>query len=642
MGTKTVNFGYTASPRLDSTYYLTAANKPATDMCNGNASPKLCPLWSACVSATLQVIGPFLYPGLVAGTNDSAYIVTGATGSRVYADVSGRTGTVQITGAGNDDGADNTRTTHSAAASPLRPHVAASSSPLTMAVCCAAVYTTFPYVDDAGITFSTSAPPTNPLTDVSSNTYFNLWSPQENGLNVGQTASEALIPNYQDNVAVLQWTVGGSAYTCPSTYTTPQLVQLSFCIFIQSAPSAASFTIVSNGTLYGTATSGGYYITGVTGTRYAYSGTAAYPATFRLQSTVSLTSVQIASGDNTIHTPYYPSLSSGLTLGLSAPVTLPDTSTSTSSITYAGMPVNEVGVDPSNVDTAYFAYQLVGNGPLPCGPSASTSQLTFYYTAVPQPLNALQASYGVWSSCMSAILTVVGPIQYPVAGSTTTTPAYVVVAATGYRVFTGANGVSSTTAISNINGGVGGGLSSRDDGADFLLYTAAPYVDDAGITFEMAGVPVWPNSNDPGVAQSLQLTYVNVWSSGALINNQAYATEAILPDTVNNQLSISVGAYSGGSVQQCANSQMTLSSSGVSSVVISGGGSSSNLSGGKIAGIVIGTVAGVVLLLMLVVCGMLQMQGGGGKKAAGEDKVPAAKRSYQSQVELEESTSTVV
>ena len=508
---------------------------------------------------------------------------------------------------------------------------------------------TFPYLDDAGLTLSTSVAPTNPRTDITSNTYVNLWSPQENGLNVGQSVAEALVPDYQDNVAVLQWNVGGTAYSCPSSYTAPQLVQLAFCIYIQSAPNAASYTIISNGTFYGTAApnNAGYYITGVTGTRTAYSGTPTYPATFTLQSQVSLTSVPIGSGDNTIHTQGYPSLSgSGLTLGLSAPVTLPGASASTSSITYALMPVTELGIDYSTQDTAYFAYQLVSNGPLPCGPSAPTSQLTFYYTAIPQPLNAQQSSYGTWTSCMSTILTVVGPIQFPVAGSSSAAPAWIVTGAKGYRVFTDANGVSSTTAISAVNGGVGGGLSSRDDGADFLLLTQSPWVDDAGITFEMAGIPLFPNSQDPVAAQQLQLTYINVWSSGSLINGQPYATEAVLPDTVNNQLVISVAAYSGGSVQQCANAGMTLSSSGVSPVVVSGG-SSNNLDGGKIAGIVVGTVVGVLLLLLLVVCIMTRVLAGGGKRSTmSEERRPATKdygsSPENSQVQLEESKSTAV
>ena len=139
MGVKSMNFGYTASPRLDPSYYLTAAAKPSGNTCTGSASPRMCPLWSACVSATLQAIGPFAYPGLTAGTNDTAYTITGATGTRTYADVSGATGSVSITGVSVADGGDFT------------------------------LYTTVPYFDDAGLSFSTSAPPQNPRTDINSN-----------------------------------------------------------------------------------------------------------------------------------------------------------------------------------------------------------------------------------------------------------------------------------------------------------------------------------------------------------------------------------------------------------------------------------------------------------------------------------------
>ena len=134
MGAKAMNFGYTASPRTGSAnYYLTAAQKPSTSTCTSSSSPQLCPLWSACLTAQLQVIGPFAYPGLVAGTNDTAYIVTSASGTRYYADVSGATGSATITGIGNDDGADYT------------------------------LYTTFPYLDDGQPRAYTAIPLPLPL-----------------------------------------------------------------------------------------------------------------------------------------------------------------------------------------------------------------------------------------------------------------------------------------------------------------------------------------------------------------------------------------------------------------------------------------------------------------------------------------------
>ena len=468
---------------------------------------------------------------------------------------------------------------------------------------------------------------------------------------MGQTIAEALVPNYLDNVAVIQWNIGGSAYTCPSTYTTPQLATLNFCIYIQSGPGVLAYTVLVNGSFYGTPApnNAGYYITGVQGTRYFYTGTPGFPATFALQTATAVTSVQITgTADNTIQTTGYPSLSTnGLALGLASAVVLPDTGVTTSTVTYAQMPVTELGMDYNTQDTAYFAYQLASNGPLPCGPAATTTQMTFYYTAVPDPTSSQKTKpyANGWSSCMSAILTVVGPVAFPVpsGGSTTTSTAYIVVGATGYRVFTDNTGVSSTTAISPINNGVGGGSSALYDGADFMLYTKAPYVDDAGITFEMAGYPQWPNSNVPGDAAALQLPYVNVWSSGNTdVNNAPYATEAVLPDTVNNYLLLNLAPYSGGSVQQCSNSAFTLTSSGVQATsTSSSSSSSSNLSGGDIAGIVIGTVAGVVLLLILTVCLMLTFM----SRRGADEKTPAHNSygTYQkstnepSQVQLEES-----
>ena len=105
MGTKTINFGYTASPRVSASYYLSAATKPAGAQCL-NSGPTVCPLWSACVAATMTAIGPISYPGYTTGTTDSVYILTSATGTRYYSDVNGGQGSVQITGVGTGDGGD--------------------------------------------------------------------------------------------------------------------------------------------------------------------------------------------------------------------------------------------------------------------------------------------------------------------------------------------------------------------------------------------------------------------------------------------------------------------------------------------------------------------------------------------------------
>jgi len=186
-----------------------------------------------------------------------------------------------------------------------------------------------------------------------------------------------------------------------------------------------------------------------------------------------------------------------------------------------------------------------------------------------------------------------------------TVVAYVVVGATGYRVFTDMNGVSSVSQISDLNGGTAAGATA--DGGDNILYQAAPYVDYAGITFTMSQVPQWPNSNDPSVAPSLQFNYLNLWTNLQLNNGKMYAIEAVLTGTPNNMLSISFSPYNGSNQQTCngytttglpATSNST-SNTTVTTVTIT---NNSNLSGGNIAAVVICTIIGAVLCLICGIC----------------------------------------
>ena len=190
MPTTSIGFGYTASPQFSGSstqYYLTSSAAPPSPVCTSTNAAS-CPLWSSCASITLGAIGPILYPGGTLGSTDSVYVIVNATGTRSYADVTGYTQTVQITGVSPGDGGDFN------------------------------LFAAAPFVDDAGITFTTSTYPAIPFTDLrtsSANSYFNLWSPQQAGLYAGQTAAEAIVPGYLNNVAVIGWTVGAAPPQLP-------------------------------------------------------------------------------------------------------------------------------------------------------------------------------------------------------------------------------------------------------------------------------------------------------------------------------------------------------------------------------------------------------------------------------------------
>lgn len=167
-------------------------------------------------------------------------------------------------------------------------------------------------------------------------------------------------------------------------------------------------------------------------------------------------------------------------------------------------------------------------------------------------------------------------------------------------------------------------MGNTADGADFMLYQQAPYVDDAGITFVMSEIPQWPNSNDPAQAPSLQLNYVNLWSSGQLYQGAPYATEAVISYTPNNLMSISYSPYTGNNQQTCPGYNTaglpSSNSSGPSSTGSSSPSSfssnSNSLSGGDIAAVVICTLIGAFLCLLCGVCCMYGYMSRGGGKAA--------------------------
>jgi hypothetical protein len=115
--------------------------------------------------------------------------------------------------------------------------------------------------------------------------------------------------------------------------------------------------------------------------------------------------------------------------------------------------------------------------------SAPTTTLTYTYTATTP--NSLLS----WSSCVSAVLTVVGPYPTAVAGRN----AYTLLGASGTRTYT-LNGVSSVQSIVGVSDVIG----------DHTVYDAAPYsIYQGGIAFILSS-----NATFPGVVSNYNVLYI--------------------------------------------------------------------------------------------------------------------------------------
>ena len=133
---------------------------------------------------------------------------------------------------------------------------------------------------------------------------------------------------------------------------------------------------------------------------------------------------------------------------------------------------------PTITGPSYFMFQLLSDpNPMNCVPPAPSSPLyaatvySFNYQSAPSTQNVIQGG-SLWSSCAVGTWQMVGPFNVP-SGPGTVTPQYAVVAATGTRTFA----TATSSQVVNITGVDG------EDGGDFRVYSAAPYLDDAGVTF---------------------------------------------------------------------------------------------------------------------------------------------------------------
>ena len=671
--TTTLNFGYLATPRTgpavtsnnnaaQPAYFSTAA-APSGKGCSSsfqNSNTLSCPVWSACATATLTAVGPLRLPGPTAASNVSyAFAIYKATGFRYYYDVTGASQTNTITGMVFQDGADQT------------------------------LYFGSPYVDDAGITFALSDVPMLAFPDGEATsflepgqtptTYINLWSASQGGTTYGYTATEATYSTYPDNTAQIYFGVTTATtqygvvlpvqapYVCPAA-TAPAYTILNFCIFVSAVPGlqlTGSAKAVSYSGQFiaqpASPTSSNWLVTGITGTRSTYATSpygfgAAIPQT--AFSTQTLSSLNSGDGNNQLGNNQlgqsYPILTGGINMVVTDTV-----SALQQEIVINNNPPSESLESWNNADTGYIVYTAQSDTSISACPPTNLTTMSFYYTAVPanasddnnQAYNTNPSTGRQWSSCMTGLIQVIGPYTMPAANGGASRTAYVVLGATGARTFVDVNGTAWTTWLTGLNNGVGGGATA--DGADMLLFTTAPYVDNAGITFDLSGPPQWPTSVS-NAANLNQYDYINLWYQG-LASGWNGPTEAVPTPTPYNYVSFSYSAYTAGSssLYQCPqgpnlnNIPLTFGTGPTQNAGSNGGGGSSSssnpdhtLSNGQVAGIAVGVTLAFIILIILAV--LLTMACTSGRKSSANYSTDNSKvvNNTPGHVQMEESRST--
>ena len=441
------------------------------------------PPFMTCMTGTMSVIGPFALGNDLTGLISPTYIMTDATGYRVFTNVTaGGTGgvvnTQRIINVGQDDGGDSV------------------------------FYTAYPWFDDAGLTFELESPAIVSRGNDVGSKWINLWREDS------YPSEAADYPGNPDNY--IDWRyepLDASANSSAAAFVCPTVVDFpvwSFCRYSESAAGQSGWSVTESGQMWSTYLSpaGQYYVgalrgqrvqTDPVGVRYNTSIVqllqlnASYPSAIDCSDPTNVTLQERAFGgfcgsyqqfpavhnDNLLGT-QYPYLSpNGLFYQLADPVTLPGTSVEAAYVGVHSTPpvdaLNATFNSEAVTGFSYFAYQLASLGPMPCGDSAPTTTFAFHYQAL-----AADASFGAWSVCASGTLTAVGPFFLPAADGGTS-PTYFVKAATGSRVLLDEVGAATIQAIVAV---------SRGGGGDFSIYAnnSAAAVDAGGLTLELNGM----------------------------------------------------------------------------------------------------------------------------------------------------------
>ena len=318
-----------------------------------------------------------------------------------------------------------------------------------------------------------------------------------------------------------------SAVTSGGPSTANATTAMYFCYYLQQDSPVPAWNVSASGSLTVTGPvmrSGAavYTVVGISGVRTQWeSGSAS--------SSVSITGL-VGGYDNTANT-VWPFLTGGTYSGYSAaggiaytvssPVTLPTTSNATSTINIVSHPIVEqsVGLGPLYGGLSYFVYVPVSAGVPNCSPASAVLYSFHYFVTPTYNASSSQYLYGLWSACVHANLSVVGPYAVPSSLGSGLNSVLVVVGAVGERYIAATrDGFNATTSALT---GVG-----PEDGGDFMLYGVGPLVSPAGITFRYSSPP--PILTTTGMQPNNDYDYLNVWAvSSTLVNEANLATTAV-------------------------------------------------------------------------------------------------------------------
>ena len=448
-------------------------------------------LSSSCAVGTLSLLGPYSFIDFVTQAEYASYIVSNSSGVRVFVNASA-VQRVSFIGETESDGADFT------------------------------VYASYPYVDEAGVTLTTTATPLLQASAANNSNPANHW------LSISSQDHTTMIEQaYQGDA--LQMDIIVTPATSPSAFSCTaevQAIKWDFCFISTGSDAAGRWAVIMNGSLLTTnslnLTTPSYLVTASQGqrTQLLPDGTVYITPISGVQ---SLNGYASNPNDNRLYSSHPILSDAGVSLQFamgSSVVTLPyDYATGVTRIppvwfsTIHGSPAAERYVDQALVDWSTFVYQRAADqwnltlpSTLPCALPAQyaaelntakwaglsnatrsllstppvTVQLPFYYSAVPAPRSDRELSYGSsWSVCATGTFQAVGPMTY--AGEVV----WQVLSVSGQRLFLDERGVPSVSDFTSV---------STAGGSNQLLYSAAPFLDSAGISLVLSPFPLFPNA----------------------------------------------------------------------------------------------------------------------------------------------------
>jgi len=464
------------------------------------------PLFSSCAVGTMTALGPFLLTSDVTNQPVSSYIIINGTGTRTFVNTT-TIQTVTLLGSTSDDGADFI------------------------------FYTEWPHFDYAGVSFHTLQAPLfqngfanqdPPLQ------YINLW---REGTRINEAIAAGMPDSYVDFHYEIATLNSSFSYKCPQDIN--ELIRTwNYCHVAYSAKNtSSSWSVYTYGSMITTpiSSSGTLYVVDITGYRsQSVMGrenvTLAITNAFQLNGSLwGGLGERGAVNDQLLSTSYPWLTSRGIMYELnsscyqhtasSSPYTpntvcdpelgviLPDSEVYTPYINLYGSPPAERNVGQTGL--SYFIYQDLAYGSLSCSPDQISTILYFYYQSLP----STDDGYGDWNICASGQLEALGPYYYPTSNVSEVQEAYIVISASGQRVYTSGGyltRINTILDVSNVNGG------------DSTLYSKFPHFDAGGISFELDTQAYFAIGSSDG-------NWVNIKSSENLIYEIGNFSSSTIP-----------------------------------------------------------------------------------------------------------------